>query len=497
MSILISISAIIPIVAVIICILCFKRNAVFSSIVGLATAGIIVIAIDSYRISVSQLLGVLQSALILSLSAVLVIIPGLYLNGVIRGQGYINKITNWFESISIVPEKKALILLLGFLPAVESLTGFGVSMFLSVPILFKLFPSKKALKLALLGMNIMPWGTLGLATVIGSSLIQVYPTKLGTLTSLTSFLVFPYIGLVSLYVIGGLKALLKYMSTALLLGFSLSGLLFINNYYIYTETAGVIAGTVTGLLGFYLSFSKKNQIKSIWKNKLLKIFLPYILILILISVTRLIQPLNYFITNAIVLKSHNVKFSVLSSPGIVLLVVAIILQQKQPITVSYLQVLQKAKNACLSITSFLILSQLMLQSGMIKNLAVTLSQHTQQAILLMLSPFMGMISGFTTGSNVGGNALLIGVQNRIGQEWNQGTLFAAVNNSAAGHTVFSSIPIIILVLTIVKDENIFSHFQANESQLLKFTLKVSIGIYIAILLSFYAIFHINGESILF
>ena len=64
------------------------------------------------------------------------------------------------------PENKALILLLGFLPAVESLTGFGVSLFLGVPIFLKLFPQKKALKLSVLGMNIMPWGTLALATII-------------------------------------------------------------------------------------------------------------------------------------------------------------------------------------------------------------------------------------------------------------------------------------------------------------------------------------------
>lgn len=344
----------------------------------------------------------------------------------------------------------------------------------------------------------MPWGTLALATVIGSSLIQESPMKLGTLSSLTSFMVFPYIAIVSLYVIGGFKALFKYIHIALVLGLFFSSLLFINNYRLSTETAGVIAGTITGLFGIYLSFSEKNQLNNLFKSNLLKIFLPYILVVIFIGITRLIQPVNHFIANLIVLTSNNVKFSLLSSPGIVLLVVAMILQIKHPIKISCIQVLQKAKNACLSITTFLILSQLMLQSGMIKNLAVTLSQHAGKTILFLISPLMGMISGFTTGSNVGGNALLIGVQNRIGQEWNQGTLFAAVHNSAAGHMIFSSIPIIILVLTIAKDENTSNHhLQVNESQLLNFTLKVSIGIYVAILLPFYLILHINGEKILF
>ena len=145
-----------------------------------------------------------------------------------------------------------------------------------------------------------------------------------------------------------------------------------------------------------------------------------------------------------VISSETVRFSVFTSPGIIILLVALLMQIIKPVHVSWTEVLKKSKNACLSIMTFLFLSQTMLHSGMIDRMAGALSTLAEEKYFLILSPLIGMISGFTTGSNVGGNALLITVQDEIGQQWNQGALFAAVHNSGAGHMVFSSIPILIL-----------------------------------------------------
>jgi lactate permease len=496
-NLLISICALLPIVSVILCILLFKKNSVFSSFFGLIIAIFISFSFNQYKIDFLQFVEAAKSAFILSLSAILVIVPGLYLNGVIREQKYIDKITYWVENLPISPANKSLILLTGFLPAVESLTGFGVSLFLSVPIFLKLFPSNIALKLSLLGMNIMPWGTLALATVIGSSLLQEMPAKLGTLTSLTSSIIFPYLALASLYVIGSKKTLYKHAVTAIFLGVSLSLFLFVSNYFLSAETAGVISGIVTGLIGIYISYPKKSQIKNLFSLVFLRTFLPYFLVLLIIGITNLIQPVDLFISQLLVLKSQTVKFSLFASPGITLILVSLIMQAIKPVKISIPAILSKSRNACLSITTFLLLSQVMLQSGMIKNLATSISQYAGAQLFTVLSPLIGMMSGFVTGSNTGGNALLIAAQQKLGDEWGQGLLFSAAHNSGAGHAVFSSIPIIVLVLTIFKDEAFSDHLAVEESSLLTFTLKVSIGIYFSILLSLSILFHFNVGSILF
>lgn len=490
-------SAFMPIISVIFCLLLLKKNAVFSSVFGLCITALIILLIDSYHLTVNQLAVTIKSAFILSISAILVIIPGLYLNGIIREQKSLDRITSWIEALPINSEIKALILVVGFLPAVESLTGFGVSLFLGIPIFFKLFPKQEALKLSVLGMNIMPWGTLALATVIGAHLLQVPLRQLGTLTSLTSFFVFPYLTLVSLYVIGGLKTLKENIILSLILGFSLSLLLFFNNYYIYTETAGICAGIITALYGIYLSYQGQNYIGMLLNGNPFKAFFPYILVLTFIVCIRLIQPLKDFFTDVFVLRSENVSFSPFTSPGIVLLVVALIMQRIKPVQVSLSGILKKSKNACLSILAFLLLSQAMLQSGMIKIISTVLSSFSGEIPALLLSPLIGMLSGFTTGSNVGGNALLIGAQYEMGQQYRQGLIFAAAHNSGAGHMVFCSIPLIVLVITIVKDTYSFNDLYISESHLLKFTLKISVGIYFTILVALYIMFHINAERILF
>lgn len=48
---------------------------------------------------------------------------------------------------------KALLLLIAFLLAIESLTGFGVSLFLSIPLFFSLFPDYKAYRLSIIGIT--------------------------------------------------------------------------------------------------------------------------------------------------------------------------------------------------------------------------------------------------------------------------------------------------------------------------------------------------------
>ncbi len=491
------ITAFLPIITVIFCLVAWKQNVVFSSFMGLGVTALIILFIDSYHLTINQFFLTFKSALILSFSAIIVIIPGLYLNGVIREQKNLEKITSWIEDLPINSEIKALILVVGFLPDVESLTGFGVSLFLGIPIFFNLFPKQEALKLSVLGMNIMPWGTLALATVIGAHLLEAPLIQLGTLTSLTSFLVFPYVALVSLYVIGGLNIIKKNIFLALFLGFLLSALLFFNNYYLSTETAGVISGIITGLCGIYLSCRGRNYIGMLLKGNPFKAFLPYLLVLTFIACIRLIQPLKAFLTDVFVLKSGNVNFSPLASPGMILLVVALIMQKIKPVRVSLSGILKKSKNACLSILAFLLLSQAMLQSGMIKTISTYLSSFSGEIPALLLSPLIGMLSGFTTGSNVGGNALLIGTQYEIGQQYRQGLLFAAAHNSGAGHMVFCSIPLIVLVITIVKDTYPLNNLHISESHLLKFTLEVSVGIYFAIFVALYTLFHINVERILF
>lgn len=461
------------------CIILFlRKSAVKGALAGILVALALILGIDGFTIAPAGLKTAMTSALILTASAAIVIIPGLYLNAVLRGQGIVDGLVSWLQSLALNAERKALILLLGVLPAVESLTGFGVSLFLSVPIFFRLFAADKAYRLSLLGMNIMPWGTLALATVIGASLSGESVTALGTATAVTSAFVFPCVGLLALGVLGGGSCIKRHGLLAVLMGALLATLLITFSRIGFTETAGILAGAITGLVAMAVlrllpgSAEDGGNKAPVYTSKaVLRLFLPYLLVLVLILVTRTIEPLHEWLKNLWILTSERVRFSVFTSPGIALALVALALVQIQPVPIDHRAVWKRAQTASLGIFCFVLLAQCMLESGMIDALATLLEQgEGEQSILLcILSPVLGMVSGFTTGSNVGGNALMMVMQHRIGETAGAGLAFSAIQNSSAGHAVFASLPIIILVMTIAREGGDSS--KTAEHNLLHFTLK--------------------------
>ena len=88
------------------------------------------------------------------------------------------------------PDAQVLFIVLGLAPLLEAMTGFGVSLIATVPLLMSLFSRPVGMRLALTGMAIMPWGTLELATAIGALLTGVPAATLGSHSALLSAPVF-------------------------------------------------------------------------------------------------------------------------------------------------------------------------------------------------------------------------------------------------------------------------------------------------------------------
>jgi lactate permease len=476
-------------------ILILRRSAVVGALSGIGLAFALIYFRNKFSIDSHGARMVVDTTLILTFSAALVIIPGLYLNAVLRAQGIVDALAEWIQSIHMNAELKALILLLGVLPAVESLTGFGVSLFVGIPIFYRLFISDLAFRLSLLGMNIIPWGALALPTIVGASLSGYSVTQLGTETALTSALVFPLIGVMAIYVVGKQALLMKYGVLALVLGSSLSALLYFFNMLGFVETAGILAGVTISLLG-YIFFHQLASRASADGTRgdeqtsvraIMHIFSPYLLVLSLFFLTHVITPIYKWLAELVVLVVGRVRFSVFASPGLVLCMATLIILLVHPVTLDHKKILTRAKTALSGLCCFIFMGQLMNESHMIDIVTETLKQWKDQGtVVLLFSSLLGMVSGFITGSNLGGNALVMGMQQQIGNASGDGLLFSALQNSAAGHAVFTSLPIIILAMTIVRDtvgENKGSASLA-EYDMLRFGLKAAGLIYVALVLSF-------------
>ncbi|MFC9999399.1 L-lactate permease [Nocardia sp. NPDC127526] len=496
--------AVFPLVVVLGTIMGWRKPAHLAAAAGVAVAALLIWWRPEFTLPGSALGRAAGGAGLLVLNAAAVMLPGVYLSQVLTRRGVHNSLQEWVRGLPLpVPAKVALVIA-GIAPTVEALTGFGVSLLVTVPVLLALAPPPTALRQAMLGMNIMPWGTLGLATVIGAELISLPTATLGTATAITSSLVFP---LVAVWAALLARPSRRLGTAALAAGAGAllsAGLLTFNRLGIVAP-AGVLAGLFTTAAGLVLAavwhrrssetgspaahFARGETIGEIQgrgahslkqaepvTGSLLPpraVLQAYGLVLGGIAMLRAataagVPPLS--------LHAGGASFALLSSPGLPLLAAALLLDRGRPHLPDARAALVRVARPLLALTGFVALGRLMADSGMITELGAAVAS-APLLVVALAAPALGMLSGFVTGSNVGGNVLMLPLQQQLAPA-GLDTWFAAVQNSGAGHAVFTSLPMIMLILAVAGDHA--KNSGTSERTLLRFGLRVAAAIYTAL-----------------
>lgn len=488
MSFILPAAALSPLVLCLSGILIFRLSSLVGALLGIGLSLLLIFGNIGFPVNPAGFSLVFGQSAILILSAALVIIPGIYFNAILREQGIIDGIVNWVHTIRIEAEMKVLILLLGILPAVEALTGFGVSLFLAVPLFFRLAPPERAFRLSMLALCTVSWGSLALPTVVAATLTGYTVRELGSMSAQISCLVFPALALSALYVMGKMKTVRRFFVPALLTGACLSLLLYAFNAANLVEVSSLFAGFLTSLFGFTLAWQRvahlpRPAVSHVTSRSRLALFVPWALVLVLLLAQRGIPPLHDFLANLLILSAGRVKLVVFNSPGwMMMLTIVFLLVHYRP-TIGHKVIWQRIRLTLAALSCFVLLGQLMNESQMIAAITAILPRDTEsQGLVLMLSALIGIMSGFVSGSNVGANALMIGMQQQIGETTGQGLLFSALQNSAAGHAIFTSLPVIVLIMAIVRDSmgEIKDDTGIAESDLLLFGLKIILLIWAAL-----------------
>lgn len=381
---------------------------------------------------------------VLFLSTAFVIVPGLGFVILIERMGVNQALSQWVRSLGLGPADQVVFIVLGLAPLLEAMTGFGVSLIATVPLLLSLFERRAALRMALAGMAIMPWGTLGLATVIGASLAHVDAAALAAVSSLTSAPVFLVLGALSLQLAGerGARAWL------LLGGF---GLLFVGvlhgiSRWLGPEVAGVGAGfaVALGMLVRALLLRGTAQAAPGWPRQAW----PYLALALAIVLLKLLALATQWDQRWIV-QGAQVAWKPLASPGVALtLVLALLLARGAGRGVALAGALAaRAKRPLLTIFFFLAMSQMMVKAGFLSGLLQLLAELAPAALAPIVAAF-GALAGYMTGSNVGGNAIFMPAIALLPES--SRLLLAAVHNSAAGHAALGSLSIVMLVLGLAR-----------------------------------------------
>ncbi|GHG62279.1 L-lactate permease [Streptomyces griseocarneus] len=469
--------AVSPLVMVLGMITGLRRPAHWAAVSGAALAAVLIWWLPDFTLSGKMLATGAGGAGLLVLNAAAVMLPGVYLSQVLTRREVHRSLQEWVRGWPLPGPAKIALVVAGIAPTVEALTGFGVSLLVTVPVLLALAPPPTALRQAMLGMNIMPWGTLGLATVIGAALTGTGTATLGTATAVTSGLVFPLVTVWAALLARPQHRFRTAVMAAAAGGALSLGLLALNLAGV-VQPAGVLAGLVTTAIGLALVAVRRSRSGAEPGGRLLPpraVLQAYGLVLGGIALTRAATAAG---VPSLELHAGNASFTLLSSPGLPLLAAALLLDRGRPHGPDARAALARAGRPLLALTGFVALGRLMADSGMIGELGAA-AAGAPPLVTALVAPALGMLSGFITGSNVGGNAMMMTLQEHLAPSGaGLGTWFAALQNSAAGHAVFTSLPMIMLILAVAGDRA--KAADVSEHTLLRFGLRVAAAIYAAL-----------------
>ncbi|MDO5622905.1 MAG: hypothetical protein Q4G24_15770 [Paracoccus sp. (in: a-proteobacteria)] len=443
-----------PILVVLGFLLVFRRPPVQAALVGV----LLTCALWVTGYGTPEAAGTAQAAgldtLILFASTAFVIAPGLAFVILIERLGINERLADWVRDLGWSKAQQVTFIVLGLAPLLESMTGFGVSLIATVPLLLSLFPRSAALRISLAGMAVMPWGTLGLATVIGGALAHLDPRLLGSASAVVSAPVFLGLGLVALGLAGGwsLRAIgLLTGAWALFVG-----VLFALSRTFGPEIAGVGAGAVT--LGAGVLIARGRGASARWPGSAW----PYLALFGVILGLKLAN-LATDLDQALILQGAAITWKPLASPGLALLLVLVLMLARQEIRNVARDLgqawVKRVWKPLATIFFFLLMSQALLKGGFFVNLQSLLSALDHSLLGPLVAALAGL-GGYLTGSNVGGNAIFmpsVAALAAQSQPW-----LAAMQNSGAGHGALGSLSIIALVLGLARSD------KAEEEALVRF-----------------------------
>ncbi|MDN5752348.1 MAG: L-lactate permease [Nitrosospira sp.] len=380
-----------------------------------------------------------------------VIIPGLIFVRCTRENGATDNLRSWIASWQLNSSTKVAVIVVGVAPAIESMTGFGVSMVVTVPVLLGMLERPRALLVGLLGMNIMPWGTLGLATIVGAAIAGTTPWALGYHTAIASLLVFPLAAALAVVAAGYRRPDSVLLATSV--GGFFSACLIGANYALGPAVAGVLSGLIV-VFAILLIAKLTGQSITLPSRKIT----PYAALLLFVLLGRAVWVL-FPCLHDVGIQAGRFYWRLFESPGIPLLLAALTAGlKKNDIWPS----IRKSIKPLLSVTMLLALSQTMVLSGQMHTIAQALKSLSGFGGALIFAPFSAL-SGYISGSNVAANALLMPTANLL--DGSSGLSYASVQNSAAGHAVLASIPIIVFLLSVAdggtkEEESLLMRFGA-------------------------------------
>lgn len=428
MSITLFLIALLPIAALIILLGVAKTPAHVATPIALVTTA--ALAMIFWQMPAIAVLGAAAEGAAMGLWPIMiVIVAAIFSFNVAKASGSIDAITKILESVTTDKRVQVLILAWGFGGFLEAVAGYGTAVAIPASILAALgFNPFFAAVISLIA-NTVPtaFGAIGIPVSTLATLTDLDPNLLSAKVALqlTPFIILlPFV----LVMITGKSA----KAVKGVVGVSLAaGLGFAIPHYLVARFLGPQLPALIGSIGALAS----TIVVAKWQNRsrssgasfrlpyLWFAWRPYVLILLFVLLaTPLFPPIYHFLNHfstavAFVKDAKPLTFYWVSTPGalIILATIASALLAKMPlrrVATIFAQTTAQLSATFVTVLAIVALAKVMGHSGMINTLAVALATLTGPAYPF-LSPLIGTLGTFVTGSDTSSNVLFGKLQSEI------------------------------------------------------------------------------------
>ncbi|HSL01387.1 MAG TPA: L-lactate permease [Rubrobacteraceae bacterium] len=351
-----------------------------------------------------------------------ILFGGLLLYNLLSAGGAVAEVSQFLGRLE--PERGALALgvVVGAAPFFESVTGFGVAVVISAPILLAAgFSPLKAAVLASWGQCAVPWGALGVGTVIGADLAGMGFGELSDLSAFLSLPLFPIYGLSAAALAGGRSGVKEHGLEATLLGLVAGVGTVATSLYVVPELSGALGG-----LAATTAFLLRRRRRLAGLRVPVRSLAPYAFLLALLAAA------NVSAAAAALLEELGPLFV---GPGLPLLISCVFaarlmrLEGREVGTAASGTLRQWFPTAG-AVLTFVLAGQVVASSGAAALLAA--GAAAMGGLYPVLVPVVGALGGALTGSNAASNALFMPLQVEAARNLGISEAFTAAGQNVSG-----------------------------------------------------------------
>ncbi|MGH3086076.1 MAG: L-lactate permease [Rubrobacteraceae bacterium] len=369
-----------------------------------------------------------------------VLFGGLLLYNFLSAGGAVGEVSRFLGEIE--PDKEALALgvVIGAAPFFESVTGFGVAVVISAPILLAAgFSPIKAAALSTWGQCAVPWGALGVGTVIGADLSGLTFGRLSDWSAVLNLPLFVVYAIATLALAGGWSGVRRHGIEAVFLGLVAGFGTLATSLYLVPELSGAVGGLLAAGAFLAVRWRRVARVPG-------KALLPYGILLALITLISGPEAVNSFLQDL-----DPVLGSVLTGPGLPLLLSAAFAAatlglETETVKSSALSTLRQWAPTAGAVLTFVLAGQVVASSGAA---AILASSAVATGVLYpAAASVVGALGGVLTGSNAASNALFMPLQiEAAGGLGVSEPLTAGVQNVSGSHASMLAPQRVILAAT--------------------------------------------------